>query len=236
MNELLTSVMGGANQIMRAQAINANNLANASTDGFKAELAHIIASNSEDGLRSSADLSVGVMRTTGRDLDISVDGEGWIAIITPDGTEAYSRRGDLQVNALGQLTDGARNPILGNNGPIALPPFASVQIGRDGSISIQPIGEDPNTLAVVDRIKLVLPEVSDLQRGDDGFLRLPGNQIAEPDAAVAVMAGTLEGSNVNAVEEMVRMIDLARQFEAHIQLMQSAKENANVLSKLLSMN
>lgn len=236
MNELLTTVMNGAEQIMRAQAVNANNLANASTDGFRAELAHIFAQGGSTQLTSTPKYSQGVVRTTGRDLDVSVDGKGWIAIQSPTGVEGYSRRGDLQVDAFGQLTDGARNPIIGNSGPIALPPFTNVEIGSDGTISIRPQGSAPNTLAVVDRIKLVLPNESNLVRGEDGIMRLNNNEDTPADASVTLTTGTLEGSNVNAVEEMVKMIDLARQFEAQVRMMQSAKENASVLSKLLTMN
>ena len=236
MNELLSTVMNGAENIMRAQAVNANNLANASTDGFRAELAHIFSQDGATQIASTPKLSQGVVRTTGRDLDISIDGEGWIAIQSPNGVEGYSRRGDLQIDAFGQLTDGARNPIIGNSGPIALPPFTSLEIGNDGTISIQPQGSAPNTLAVIDRIKLVLPEEGSLVRGEDGIMRMNNNEESPADASVSITTGTLEGSNVNAVEEMVKMINLARQFEAQVRMMQSAKENASVLSKLLSMN
>lgn len=236
MSELMLSVMNGAKQIMRAQAVNANNLANASTTGFKAETAHIFGTDTGGGLRSTSDLSEGIIRSTGRDLDISVNGDGWIAIQAPDGTEAYTRRGDLVVNALGQLTDGAHNPVIGNAGPIALPPFSSIEIGNDGSISIQAMGQDPNSLAIVDRIKLVLPQEGALERGEDGLMRTGNNTVLQADASVKVNSRSLEGSNVNTVEEMVKMIDLARQFEGQIQLMESAKENASVLSKLLTMN
>ncbi len=236
MSELMLNVMNGAKQIMRAQAVNANNLANASTTGFRREVSHLMGSDVDDGLRSNTDFSQGVVRTTDRDLDISVNGEGWIAIQSPDGTEAYTRRGDLQLNALGQLTDGSRNPVIGNSGPIAIPPFTAIEIGTDGSISIQPAGQDPNTLALIDRIKLVLPAAGEIQRSEDGMMRTSDRNPLVADAAVGITPRSLESSNVNSVEEMVKMIDLARQFEAQIQLMQSAKENASVLSKLLTLS
>lgn len=236
MYEIMSSVMNGARQIMKAQAINANNLANVSTTGFKGELAHVMGTSTADGLKSSPDMSNGMLKTTGRPLDISVDGKGWIAIVAEDGTEAYSRRGDFRLDALGQLTDGRGRPIIGNSGPIALPPFSSLEIAGDGSISILPMGSENAELAVVDRIKLVVPETGQLQRGEDGLMRVADNIVLPPDGSVRVLSGTLEGSNVNAVGEMVKMIDLARQFEAQIQLMQSAKENASVLAELLSMN
>jgi flagellar basal-body rod protein FlgF len=235
MSELLLTVMSGARQVMKAQAVNAHNLANASTDGFRAELVHI--SNSEDlGSQTSApDFSPGMLRTTGRSLDISVDGPGWIAIMTPEGTEGFSRRGDLRVDALGQLTNGAGQAVIGNNGPVALPPFSNIEIASDGTISIQPMGQGANTMAVVDRIKLALPDESLLRRGDDGILRLPEGAVADADAAVKIQGGTLEGSNVNAVGELLKMIDLARQFEAQVKLMRSAEENSSTLASILSM-
>ncbi len=236
MNELLITAMNSANQIMQAQAVNTNNLANASTDGFKAEIAYISDAQSGGGVYSTPDLSKGAIRTTGRSLDISIDGDGWIAIMTPDGTEAYSRRGDLRVDAFGQLSNGAGHPIMGNSGPIALPPFAAVEIATDGTISVQPLGQNPNTMAVLDRIKLVQIANSELHRGEDGLMRLPPGEIAGADGSIRVFSGSLEGSNVNAVAEMVKMIELARRFEGHIKLMQSAQENASVLSKIMSMN
>lgn len=236
MHELLLSITSSAKQTMQAQAVNANNLANAGTDGFKAEVAYYSSLDLDGEISSTPDLSPGTVRTTGRELDISINGEGWIAIQASDGTEAYSRRGDLQIDAFGQLTNGAGQLILGNNGPIALPPFGSVEIGTDGTVSILPLGQTPNTLAVVDRIKLVKLPDADLQRGEDGLIRLPDGEAVNPDADVTVLSGVLEGSNVNVVGEMVKMIDLARRFEGEIKLMKSAQENSAALAKIMSMS
>jgi len=230
------SITDSAKQTMQAQAVNANNLANAATDGFKAEIAYYSSLDLQGEISSTPDFSPGVIRTTNRDLDVSISGEGWIAILAADGTEAYSRRGDLQVDAFGQLTNGAGQPVLGNNGPIALPPFGSLEIGADGTISILPLGQSPNTLAVVDRIKLVKLEPNEQERGEDGLLRLPEGEAASADASVSLLSGTLEGSNVNIVSEMVKMIDLARRFEGEIKLMKSAQENAAALAKIMSMS
>lgn len=235
MSQLLLNAVDNAKQIMHAQAVNANNLANVSTDGFKAELAMVAAANNGGQAYSTADLSEGVIRSTGRNLDIAINGEGWIGVLGNDGTEGYSRRGDLHVDALGQLVDGSSRPILGNNGPIALPPFTSVEIATDGTISIQPLGSAANTLAVVDRIKLAEPDEQRLARSEDGLMRLPNNEVADASANVRVTAGSLEGSNVNAVGEMVKMIDLARRFEGQVKLMQTAQENQQALSKIMSM-
>jgi flagellar basal-body rod protein FlgF len=236
MSELLMTVMAGARQVMRAQAINANNLANASTDGFRAELGHITSLEDVDGMRSTPDLKQGMVRTTGNSLDISVNGDGWIAVLTPEGSEGYTRRGDMRVDSLGQLTNGAGQAIMGDRGPIALPPFSNVEIGADGSISIQPMGEPATSMVIVDRIKLVNPDQRDLARGTDGILRLPPGEIAEADAGVKVQSGSLEGSNVNAVGEMLRMMDLARQFEAQVQLMKTAEEDSQSLASVLRLS
>lgn len=236
MQELLHSITHSAKQTMLAQAVNANNLANASTDGFKAEIAYYSSLDFNGAISSTPDLSPGTVRTTGRELDISINGAGWIAVLAGDGTEAYTRRGDLQIDAFGQLTNGAGQLILGNNGPIALPPFGSVEIGTDGTVSVLPLGQSPNTLAVVDRIKLVTLEDNELRRGIDGLISLPDGQATVADAAVTIISGALEGSNVNVVGEMVKMIDLARRFEGEIKLMKSAQENSAALAKIMSMS
>jgi len=228
--------MAGARQVMKAQAINANNLANASTDGFRAELVHISSLEDVNGLSSSPDLGTGMVRTTGNPLDVSIDGEGWLAIQAPDGTEGYTRRGDLRVDTLGQMTNGLGQKVLGQGGPITLPPFTNVEIGGDGTVSIQPAGQPTTTRVIVDRLKLALPDKKQLKRGDDGVLRLPRGKTADADAKVRVQSGSLEGSNVNAVGEMLKMIDLSRQFEAQVKLMDSAKQNSSELASILKMN
>ncbi|PCJ26663.1 MAG: flagellar biosynthesis protein FlgF [SAR86 cluster bacterium] len=236
MQELLISITASAKQTMQAQAVNANNLANASTDGFKSEITYYSGRESAGEIASSPDLSAGVIRTTGRSLDVAINGNGWFAVLDANGEEAYTRRGDLQVDSFGQLTNGIGQLLMGNNGPIALPPFGAVEIATDGTISILPIGQSPNTLAIVDRIKLVVLDNEKLYRSEDGLMRLPEFEVADPDASVSLVSGALEGSNVNVVAEMVKMIELARRFEGEIQLMQSAKENSEALAKIMSMS
>jgi len=234
MSQVYEIAMKNAQQIMLAQAVNSNNLANASTDGFRAELSYLMDTQEGRQAFSTPDFSSGYMRSTGRNLDIAVKGDGWIAVVGADGTEGYSRRGDLQIDAFGQLTDGAGRSVLGNSGPIALPPYANVEIAGDGTISIQPLGQPANTLAVIDRIKLVELDAEQVQRSEDGLMRMADGQVASASANVTVIAGSLEGSNVNAVEEMVKMIDLARRFEAQIQLMKSEDENNASLAELMN--
>jgi flagellar basal-body rod protein FlgF len=240
MSDLFLTVMHGARQVMKAQAVNANNLANASTDGFQAELAHVQAVGRDFELVGAVDFTPGMMRATGRSLDVAVNGEGWMAIQTDEGIEGYSRRGDLKVDSLGLMTNGAGHPVIGNNGPIALPPFTSIDIAADGTISIQPVGQGPNAMAVIDRIKLVNPDPQTMERGDDGVIRMQlvdGEQVvAPPDASVQLQTSSLESSNVNAVGEMLKMIDLSRQFEAQIKLIQSSDDNSASLASLLRLN
>ena len=248
MDHLVYVAAGGATEIMLAQAANSNNLANASTAGFRADL--IMAQSSYlggQGVGSRAyasmenngvDLRAGVSNVTGRELDVAVNGEGWITVQGSDESEALSRRGDLRVDELGQLLDGAGRSIMGNNGPIALPPFSDIAIGTDGTISIVPLGEDPNTLAVIDRIKLVNPDVSDVEKGFDGLIRVKETD-GEPlkaDAAVTLTSGSLESSNVSSVSSMVQMIELSRQFEQQVKIMKIAEQLDRASAELMSVS
>lgn len=234
MDHLLYIAASGARETMLAQAANSHNLANASTVGFKADLVQAMSAYvSGQGVDSRAysinrdfgsDLSAGPMRITGRDLDVAITGEGWIAVQATDGSEGLTHRGDLRVDEFGQLVNGAGQQLLGNRGPIALPPYAELSIGTDGTISIIPLGEAPNTLAVIDRIKLVNPGDDNLQKGPDGLMRPVDGGETVADADVQLVSGTLESSNVNTVDAMVRMIELARQFEHHVKMMSVAEE------------
>ena len=243
MDNLTSSAVLSARQIMLAQAVNSNNMANASTTGFRADTAmfkSILADQTgsrmldNELLESGVKTTSGSIQTTGRSLDIAINGSGWIAVQAPDGNEAYTRRGDLHVDAQGQLTNGVGLPLLGNGGPIAVPPFSEIAIGSDGTISIQSIGQSPNSLTVVDRIKLVELNESRLSKGHDGLLRLPLNETAPPSAEVQLISGALEGSNVNAIGSMVKMIELARHFEMQIKLLGTADENSRATDQIMS--
>lgn len=233
MDRLLYVSMSGAHQTMLAQSANNNNLANSNTSGFRADL-HAFRSMPVYGAgyesrvfamteRSSVDFTLGMMRSTDRDLDVAVDGDGWIAVQAKDGSEAYTRAGNLSIQPGGLLVTGNGLPVMGNGGPIAIPQADSIDVGIDGTISIQPIGQPSNALTVVDRIKLVKPERADLVKGADGLIRLKSNTEAEPDPSVRVISGSLETSNVNIVNSLVNMISLARQYESQIKLMKEAE-------------
>lgn len=245
MDRLLYIAMNGARETMRAQAVNTNNMANASTTGFQADLqAFRSLPVSGPGLPSRAyavaegagiDFTPGNVIYTGRDLDVAVDGAGWLAIQAPDGNEAYTRAGDLRVNSLGLLTTGAGHPVMGEGGPVAVPPFEQLEIAADGTISIQPLGQAVNTLAVVDRIKLVNPPPGELAKGGDGLVRTANREPAVADSGVQLQTGAIESSNVSAVESMVKLIELARKFETQVKVMKSAEENDRAAVQLMRM-
>ena len=246
MDRALYLAMNGAKQVQLHQATNTHNLANVNTTGFRADFnafnslpvvgpgyATRVYSQDES---SGVNFANGALQQTGRELDIAVSGEGFIEIQSPDGSSAYTRAGDLRVNSTGLLETGAGHPVMGNDGPIALPPFEKLEIGGDGTISILPVGQEATTLATIDRIKLVNANPEELVKGKDGLLRPVTGASIEADASVAVASGVIEASNVNAVSELLDMIELARNFELHIKMMQSVEENDAATTQLLRLN
>ena len=234
MDKMLYVAMTGASQNARAQQAHANNLANISTTGFRRDFeqarsmqvfgdshpARVYAMSERPG----TDFTPGTLQETGRDLDVAVEGEGWIAVQAPDGSEAYVRTGSLNID------------VLGNGGPIAIPPEEKVDVGNDGTISIRALGEDPNVVVTVDRIKLVNPDPQQLEKGTDGLIRLKDGQPIEPDANVRVVSGFLEASNVNAVSEMTSILALSRQFELHVKMMRTAEDDAAAMARVLQLS
>jgi flagellar basal-body rod protein FlgF len=244
MDKFLYVAMSGARESMRAQAINSHNLANATTVGFRAELAAVTTQKAGEGVRDDirAFASItetgwsrasGPLQTTGRDLDVAVDGEGWIAVQAPDGTEAYTRAGDLRLDPTGAVRNGAGHPVMSDGGPLVIPPHASLVIGNEGSVSIVPLGQGAETTARVGRIKLVKPDPAQLTRGPDGLFRPKDGSTAPADASVRIVSGALEGSNVNVADTMVRMIELSRQFDMHMKTLRTVEENARNSASLM---
>ena len=170
---------------------------------------------------------------TGRSLDVAVNGDGWFAVQANDGNEAYTRRGDLRVDSNGLLTTGNGLPVMGNNGPIAIPPAEKMEIAANGTISIRPLGQSAAELAVIDRIKMVNPQLSAMDKGEDGLMRLKDGAEAEADAEVQLANGVLESSNVNIVDSMVQMIGLSRRFELQVKMMQEADEAEKALASIM---
>jgi flagellar basal-body rod protein FlgF len=243
MDRMLYVAMTGAKETLNAQAVNNHNLANASTTGFRAELSafqsravdgsgyasRVYATNATTGWNNQS----GALLSTGRDLDVAINGEGWIAVQGPDGKEAYTRAGDLQVGPNGELTTGTGHPVLGDGGPINVPPYTSIFFARDGSISVVAQGQTPDTAATVERIKLVKPADADIVRGDDGLFRMKDGSQAPSDATVSLSSGTVESSNVNTADAMVTMIELARHFEMQVKAIRHAEENAAAASQIM---
>lgn len=245
MDEMIYIAMTGAKQTEYAQAINTNNLANISTTGFRADL-HAFSSVPVEGpgveSRINAvvdtygtDLSQGAIMNTGADFDIAIRGAGFIAVQNSDGREAYTRAGDLRVNPGGLLTTGAGNLVMGNSGPVAVPPAFTSYIGIDGTISVQPLGSGASTLTIADRIKLVNPDPARLQKGVDGLFYLPDGEVADADGSVSIVSGALEGSNVNVAKTLVNMIELARQYEMQVNLIKTSEENADAAASLMQL-
>ncbi len=239
MDRMIYLSMAAAKATMHRQEVVSHNLANVSTNGFRAELAAFRAvpvrgdgaSSRVYALESTVGYSnaPGTVQTTGRPLDVAVRGNGWLAVQALDGTEAYTRAGALEVNAEGVLTDVQGRPVVGDGGPLTIPANAEVEVASDGTVSAKVGRERPQPLG---RLKLVTPEVP-LQRGTDGLFRAAEGDLAA-DPAARLQSGALEGSNVNAVESMVAMIAAARQFEQQMKALQTAEQKEQSATKLLS--
>ncbi|TDO16774.1 MULTISPECIES: flagellar basal-body rod protein FlgF [Halomonas] len=250
MDRILYTAMSGARQSMEQQTVVSHNLANLDTAGFRAQLhamravpvqgdGRLLTRVSVAASTPGADLSPGVINQTGRALDVAIDGEGWLAVQAQDGSEAYTRRGDLHVDGNGLLTSVGR-PVIGEGGPIQLPLRAQVSIGADGTISTIGAGEDPDALVPVGRLKLVNPAAGALARGDDGLFRPDAVDQEQPaalpaDENVRLVSAALEGSNVSAVDTMVSMIDVARRYEMQTKVISTADENDQRANSLLSL-
>jgi len=246
MDRSLYIAMSGAKQTMLAQTSNTNNLANSQTTGFKSDFEQFrsmpvfgpghptrVYTMTE---RPGTDLSIGPIQTTGRDLDVAINGEGWIAVNDHEGNEAYTKAGDLRVTPEGFLQTGRGEAVLGNDGPIIIPEADKIDIGSDGTISIIPAGETAITVVNVGRIKLVNPELDTLEKLNDGLMHLKkGVEAPEADARVGVISGALEGSNVNSVDALVKMIELSKHYELQVKVMKTADENSAASTQLLRM-
>ncbi len=241
MDRLIYLAMSGAKATMQRQEVLAHNLANASTNGFRAEMQAFRAvpvrgdgaSTRVYALESTvgADVRPGAMETTNRPLDVAMQGNAWLAVQSLDGTEGYTRAGALQVDAEGQLVTPAGLPVLGDGGPITVPANAAIDVGSDGTISAQVGNARPQP---VGRLKLVTPEDgAPLQRGEDGLFRAAAGNLPV-DPAARLQGGTLEGSNVSPVETMVAMISAARQFEQQMKTLKDAEQREQNAAKLLA--
>ena len=243
MDRLVYTAMTGAKHILEQQATTSHNLANASTTGFRAQLDSFRAVPVIGGelptrafvvdATVGTDFSTGSMQSTGRELDIGIQGKGWLVVQKDDGTEAYTRHGSLKLSENGVLQTQSGLNVVGDGGPITIPPEVSIAIAKDGTVSTVPSGTKPSAVQIIGRLKLVNPPEENLVRGDDGLFKTKDSVPADADANVSVAGGMLEGSNVNVVEAMVSMINLARQFEMQMKLITNAESNASKASQIL---
>ena len=245
MDKALYIAMTGAKHNMRSQVAHSNNLANVNTSGFKADFvqARSMPVYYGDGLPTRAyaltenpatDFSKGPLIETGRDLDLAVERDGFIAVQAPDGLEAYTRASSFYVDSVGLLRTGNNLPVVGNGGPISIPAAEKIEIASDGTISIIPLGEAKTEVVVVDRIKLVNPDVNEMEKNENGLIRMKDGEVEVPaDAGVKVISGFIEGSNVNAINEMTSILSLARQYEMQVKMMKTVESNSESSTSLL---
>ena len=244
MDRLIYTAMTGAKHAMAQQATTANNLANINTTGFRAQLDSFRAVQVQgEGLPTrafvvdstvGADFRPGVIQQTGRELDVALQSQGWLVVQAADGSEAYTRNGSFELNVNGIIQTRSGIPVQGDGGPISVPPEVTLSIGSDGTISALPETGPRNTPSVIGRIKLVKPPNGEMIRGEDGLFRVRGGDPATVDETVGILSGTLEGSNVNAAEQMVTMISLARQFEMQMKMLSTADANDRAATQILA--
>ncbi len=247
MDKLIYTAMTAAKHSLEQQATTANNLANASTTGFRAQLDEFRAVPVlGSGLMATrafvvdstagTDFNSGAIEQTGRNLDVAVQGNGWIAVQTDDGSEAYTRSGSLQINENGLLQTATGLSVASDGGTISIPAGSALTIGKDGTVSIVPDGSKVDAITVVGKIKLVNPPETNLVRGDDGLFRTADGSTADVDSNVNLAQGALENSNVNPVNEMVNMITQAREYDLSMKLLQNAETNADKAGQLLTLS
>lgn len=246
MDRALYIAMSGAKQNTLGQTAEANNLANANTTGFRRDFEHARsmpvfgdyyptrAYAMEE--RPASDFNPGTLIHTGRDLDLGLDNQGWFAVLGPDGQEAFTRRGDTRVDELGRLINGEGYQMMGAGGPIVIPPYEQIEIAKDGVISIRAAGDEAAVIAEIDQLRLVLPDQTRLEKGEDGLFRIRDLQPGEavPQAIdVQVVGEHLEHSNVNPVHSLTQIMSLHRQYEMQVKMMKTVDENAQATSQIM---
>ncbi|AGN85346.1 MULTISPECIES: flagellar basal body rod protein FlgF [Enterobacteriaceae] len=246
MDHAIYTAMGAANAALNRQAVTSNNLANASTTGFRAQIAAFRAIPVQGPSIETrtmvaestpfSDNTMGAMQATGRSLDVAMPQNGWLAVQLPDGSEGYTKDGNIEVDAEGQLRVRGM-PLLGDGGPVAVPPQAELTIAADGTITALGAGDEPSALAQVARLKMVNATPNTLKHGDDGLFHVAdpaAAQVLPADADLRLMPGMLEGSNVSPVKSMVDMIATARGFDMNMKVITTVDDNEQKANQLLS--
>ncbi|HET8612655.1 MAG TPA: flagellar basal body rod protein FlgF [Sphingomonas sp.] len=248
MDRLVYTSLSAMRSLMQRQAVTANNLANANTTGFRGDLAStqaVYLGSGNDAISARADASA-VNTTsdmkgaadvaTGRDLDVAMDGDALLGVQAQDGGEGYTRRGDLQLTDSGLLTTGDGYPVLGDSGPITLPPADKVTIDKTGVIWIVPQGGDPANPVQVGHLKLVSATGSQIAKGEDGLFHVAGGGTLPSDPNARVTSGALEGSNVNVTEALTAMIEAARAWETQVKMLNGAKDMDSATTQLMNIS
>ncbi len=247
MDRLIYTGLTAMRGAMAQQTATANNLANANTPGFRADIAEAQAMwlrSQGESLDSravtsegvvNADMKAGTVVQTGRALDIAVDGDAMLVVQSAEGEESYTRRGDLQLASSGLLTTGDGHPVQGTQGPITLPPADSIRIDGSGRIFIVPPGGDPSQPQEVDRIRMVTPAGSDVVKGLDNLFRVRGGGVLPDDPDARVTSGSLEQSNVAATKALVDMIEASRAWDAQLKMLGDARDMDAATANLMQL-
>lgn len=246
MDRLIYTAMTGAKHIMEQQATVSHNLANVSTTGFRAQLDSFRAVPVQGGelptrafvvdATVGADFTGGSLQLTGRSLDAAIQGSGWFAVEKPGGGEGYTRNGNFKIGEGGLLQTQDGQNVVGESGTITIPPDVSVAIGVDGTVSTIPTAGTPNNVQILGKLKLVNPPDANMVRGDDGMFKTKDGTTPDADPTVTVAGNTLESSNVNVVDAMVKMISLGRQFEMQMKALTDAENNASKATQILTIS
>lgn len=245
MDRAIYTAMSAANAALNRQAVTSNNLANSSTAGFRAQLAAFRSVPIEgETLRTRAlvaestpfhDTTMGPITHTGRSLDVALPQNGWLAVAMDDGSEGYTRNGAIEVDQDGALSVNGR-PLMGDGGPLEVPPQSHVTIGSDGTVSALGMGDDPTMLVPVGRLKLVNADMNGLVHGDDGLFHTAGGEMLAQDETLRLTPEAIEGSNVSPVQAMTQMIANSRGFDMNMKVIRTADENAQKANQLLSVS
>ncbi|MCT2386361.1 flagellar basal body rod protein FlgF [Erwinia pyrifoliae] len=243
MDRAIYTAMSAANAALNRQAVTSNNMANAATTGFRAQMAAFRAVPVEGETIATRALvvdstpyhdgSMGPLNHTGRSLDVALPQNGWLAVAMPDGTEGYTRNGAIEVDRDGALSVNGY-PLMGDGAPLTVPPQSAVTIAPDGTLTALGAGDDPTTVTPVGRLKLANASIQDLLHGDEGLFHPKAGDSLPVDAALRLSPETLEGSNVSPVKAMTEMIATARSFDMNMKTIRTADENAKQANQLLS--
>lgn len=234
MDRLIYTALSGMRANLEQQSITAHNIANASTPGFRRDISTreslaLSATNFASRIQAATqsigiDNAPGEADATGRNLDINLGQDSYLAVQAGNGEEAYTRRGDLRAGVTGLLETGDGHPVIGTNGPISIPTAAQVEVGSDGTITVQPKGAATSERITVGQLKLVSAPPESLRKGADNLLRSTEAPVLSQDRSARVSSGMLEGSNVNMASEMIDLLEEARRYEIQVNLLTTAKD------------